>query len=71
MAGIFRALIVDDDPDLLALIRLTLEYMAGWEVFGASSPRRGLEMGPHLVPDVVIVDLMMPQMAMGTSSAAG
>ncbi len=37
MAGIFRALVVDDDPDLLALIRLTLEYMAGG--------RRGLERG--------------------------
>ena len=28
MVGIFRALIIDDDRDLLALIRLTLEYTA-------------------------------------------
>ena len=62
MAGSFRALIVDDDPDLLALLRLTLEYMAGWQIFSASSAVEGLEMARDLVPDVVLVDLMMPEM---------
>jgi len=62
MVGIFRALIIDDDRDLLALIRLTLEYTAGWEVFSASSAAAGLEMARDLVPDVVLVDLMMPEM---------
>ncbi len=62
MAGRFRALLVDDDPDLLALMRLTLEYTAGWEVFEASSALVGLEMAHALVPDVVLVDLMMPEM---------
>jgi len=33
-----------------------------WEVFGASSAAEGLEMARDLVPDVVLVDLMMPQM---------
>ncbi len=62
MAGNFRALIVDDDPDLLALMRLTLEYMAGWQIFSAQSAAEGLEMARDLVPDVVLVDLMMPEM---------
>ncbi len=62
MAGNFRALIVDDDPDLLALMRLTLEYMAGWQIYSASSATEGLEMVRDLVPDVVVVDLMMPEM---------
>ena len=61
MAANFRALLVDDDPDLLALMRLTLEFTAGWEVFGASSAAAGLEMARELVPDVVLVDLMMPE----------
>ncbi|HKQ24645.1 MAG TPA: response regulator [Burkholderiales bacterium] len=61
MAGSFRALIVDDDPDLLALIRLTLEYMAGWQIFSASSAAEGLEIARDRVPDVVLVDLTMPE----------
>lgn len=60
MAGRFRVLLVDDDPDLLALMRLTLEFTAGWEVFGASSAAEGLEMARRLSPNVVVVDLMMP-----------
>ena len=61
MVGSFRALIVDDDLDLLALMRLTLEYMAGWQVFSASSAAEGLAMTRDLLPDVVLVDLMMPE----------
>jgi CheY-like chemotaxis protein len=62
MVGNFRALIVDDDPDLLALMRLTLEYMGGWQIYSASSAAEGLEMARNLVPDVILVDLMMPEM---------
>lgn len=62
MVGNFRALIVDDDPDLLALMRLTLEYMGGWQIYSASSAAEGLEMARNLVPDVVLVDLTMPEM---------
>ena len=62
MADSFRALVIDDDHDLLNLIRRTLEFMGGWEVRTASSGAAGLEVARELRPDVIVVDLMMPEM---------
>jgi CheY-like chemotaxis protein len=58
----FRALIIDDDPDLLLLVRRTLEFTAGWEVHTASSGLLGIELARSVVPDAVLVDIMMPEM---------
>jgi CheY-like chemotaxis protein len=58
----FRALIIDDDLDLLMLLRRTLEFTAGWEVHTASSGAAGLELARTISPDVVVVDVMMPEM---------
>lgn len=64
MAHPFRALLVDDDPDLLALLRRTLEFTAGWQVFTATSGLDGLALARRLTPppQVILVDLMMPAM---------
>jgi CheY-like chemotaxis protein len=58
----FRALIIDDDLDLLSLLRRTLEFTAGWQVHTASSGVAGLELARTVLPDVVLVDVMMPEM---------
>jgi CheY-like chemotaxis protein len=58
----FRALIIDDDLDLLMLLRRTLEFTAGWEVHAASSGAAGLDLAGTMLPDVVVVDAMMPEM---------
>lgn len=58
----FRALIIDDDLDLLLLVRRTLEFTAGWEVHTASSGTAGIELARTLAPDVVLVDVMMPEL---------
>ena len=63
MAEPFRALIIDDDPDLLMLVRRTLEFTAGWEVATARSGVAGVELArTPPVPQVVLVDVMMPEM---------
>ena len=62
MAPPFRALVIDDDRDLLSLIRRTLEFTAGWEVRTAPSGAAGLELAREAPADVVVVDLMMPEM---------
>ena len=62
MAGSFRALIIDDDPDLVSLIRHTLEFTAGWEVLTALSGAAGIALARGAPPDVILVDLMMPEM---------
>jgi CheY-like chemotaxis protein len=57
----FRAIIIDDDLDLLLLVRRTLEFTAGWEVHTASSGTAGIELARTLAPNVVLVDVMMPE----------
>ena len=62
MADTFRALIIDDDRDLLLLVRRTLEFTAGWEVHTALSGTAGIELARTVAPNVILVDLMMPEM---------
>jgi DNA-binding response OmpR family regulator len=62
MAGSFRALIIDDDPDLVSLIQRTLEFTAGWDVQTALSGAAGIALARGAPPDVILVDVMMPEM---------
>ncbi len=52
-------LIVDDEPDVLFLLRLTLEH-AGYRVEEALHGAAALEAIRRLRPDLIITDLMMP-----------
>lgn len=56
-----RILIVDDDPDALTLIGLTLERR-GYSVVKASGGAEALELIQKERPDLVLLDLMMPHM---------
>ena len=56
-----RILIVDDEPDLLAVLRFGLEA-AGFEVIEASDGERGLDMARTERPDLLVLDLMLPRM---------
>src|SRR5438128_1683552 len=63
MVDAFRALIIDDDPDLLRLVRRTLEFTAGWDVVTAGSGAAGIELARSATTlDVILVDVMMPEM---------
>ena len=62
MARPFRALIIDDDRDLALLVRRTLEFTAGWEVVTAASGASGIEVARTAAPDVILVDVMMPEL---------
>lgn len=54
-------LIVDDEPDLLFLLKMVLET-AGYSVVEASDGAEALEKLSERNPDMVITDLMMPVM---------
>jgi CheY-like chemotaxis protein len=54
-------LIVDDEPDMLYLLRLTLET-AGYEVQEAAHGAEALDTIRASRPDLVVTDLMMPVM---------
>ncbi len=62
MGKSFRVVLVDDDPDLRKLVKLTLELTAGWEVEVAADGAEGIEAVRTHKPDVAVVDLMMPGM---------
>jgi DNA-binding response OmpR family regulator len=59
--GSRRALIVDDDPDTVDLIKIVFRN-AGMDVIGAFNGNEALEKCTHHKPSVILLDLMMPGM---------
>jgi CheY-like chemotaxis protein len=55
-------LVVDDEEDIRAIAQLGLEMGGGWTVFTASSGQEALQMAADRQPDVILLDLMMPDM---------
>ena len=49
-----RVLVVDDEPDVLLLCRVNLEF-AGHEVLEASNGERGVELAIGERPDVIVL----------------
>lgn len=58
----FRLLLIDDDADLRKLIKITLEFTAGWAVTTAADGAAGLEEARRQRPDAILLDVMMPVM---------
>jgi len=56
-----QILCIEDDEEMIDLIRLIL-IRRGFEVMGASSGASGLELIRNEKPDLVLLDLMMPEM---------
>ncbi|MCB9593571.1 MAG: response regulator [Sandaracinaceae bacterium] len=56
-----RVLVVDDSATIRRVVRRTLAQ-AGFDVSVASDGREGLELAQREVPDLVLVDFVMPQM---------
>ncbi len=56
-----RILIVDDEPDLLSVLRFGLEA-EGFDVVEAADGERGLELARTGQPDLIVLDLMLPRM---------
>ena len=55
-----RVLVVDDEPDALELIEYNLNG-AGYQVFTAANGTKALEMARRHQPDVIVLDLMLPE----------
>ena len=56
-----RLLLIDDDPNLILLVKDYLEFR-GYEVMTAENGREALEMLDKDTPDMIICDVMMPEM---------
>ncbi len=57
-----RVLIVDDEEDIREVAQLGLETFAGWDVRTAGSGRDALAQAALEPPDVVLLDVMMPEL---------
>lgn len=56
-----RVLVVDDDPDIVELLQYNLEK-EGYDVRTAADGRKALEAARGFLPELVLLDIMMPQM---------
>ena len=59
MADKRRILCIEDEPEMIDLVRLILERK-GFEVLGAVGGQEGLDKLRSEKPDLVLLDLMMP-----------
>ena len=59
-AGRRRVLVVDDEPEIRLLVQRTLEKH-GYEVFTAGDGADALRLCDELLPDLVLLDAMLPQ----------
>ena len=54
-----RILVVDDDPKLRTVVRRGLAY-EGYRVVEAGTGEEGLEKAHEHLPDIVVLDVMLP-----------
>jgi CheY-like chemotaxis protein len=56
-----KVLIIDDEPDFVELTRMRLEAN-GYAVLAASNGREGLDVARRESPNLILLDVMMPEM---------
>lgn len=56
-----RILCIEDEPEMIDLIRLILGRR-GFDVYGAAGGVEGARLVREMLPDLVLLDLMMPDM---------
>jgi two-component system alkaline phosphatase synthesis response regulator PhoP len=56
-----KVLVVDDDQDILEMLSYNLTK-EGYEVQTADNGRKALEIAEEFIPDLIILDVMMPEM---------
>jgi CheY-like chemotaxis protein len=57
-----RILLIDDEDDVRYTTRLALEQFGGFDVEVASSGPEGVRLALERPPDLVLLDVMMPEM---------
>ena len=57
-----RLLTIDDEEAIQIVIKFGIGLSAGWEVLSASGGTTGIETAQRELPDVILLDVMMPEM---------
>lgn len=56
-----KILLVDDEPDILEIVRYNLKN-EGYQVFTASNGAEGVKSAKKIIPHLILLDIMMPEM---------
>ncbi len=57
-----RVLLVEDEPDIQTIAILALETVGGLDVLGCSSGAEAVAAAPGFAPDLILLDMLMPEM---------
>lgn len=57
-----RVMVIEDEPDILTIITMSLESVGGYSTIGCSSGFEALEKIDDFKPDLILLDVMMPGM---------
>ena len=55
-------LLIDDEETIQEVVQVGIEIEAGWQVAIASSGLEGINLAQSQQPDVILLDVMMPEM---------
>ncbi len=61
MSNPYKILIVDDEPDILEFLSYNLRK-EGFQIFIASNGKNAIEQAKEIVPHLILLDVMMPEM---------
>ncbi len=55
-------LLIDDEETIQEVVQLGIEIEVGWQVLVASSGLEGIALAEKSLPDLILLDVMMPDM---------
>ncbi|MFA4842590.1 MAG: response regulator [Candidatus Omnitrophota bacterium] len=57
-----KVLLIDDEEDFCSLVKMHLEAIGDFSVDTATSGSEGLQLAEKTKPDVIVLDILMPEM---------
>lgn len=57
-----RILLIDDEDTIQTVVKFGVQMMSGWQVLTASSGEQGIQTAQTEQPDVILLDVMLPDM---------
>ena len=57
-----KILYVEDEPDIQTVAAMALESLGGFELLSCNSGNEALAKAPSFAPDLILLDVMMPEM---------
>lgn len=57
-----KILLIEDDPDIQTVAQMALEEIGGFTLVVCNSGGEAIEKARRFVPDIILLDVMMPEM---------